>query len=372
MLRHGSLFSGIGGFDLASTWMGWENIFSCEIDAFCRKILHYYWPKTKHHDDIYQLNATQYRGQIDIISGGFPCQPFSQSGRRKGKEDDRYLWPQALRIIREARPKWIVLENVAGLFTILEQENLSEMELKEIELFCTDDTQKTNSTIIQLQRRIIGHIVSDIQSAGYILPRPQDGTPIILCIPACAVDAPHRRDRIWFIAHTEHFADRKYNDRPTDFRSMGHDQKRWHVTAAPCKGWNPDHGCTGRTYSSYQGQEEEQGNCRPKTFEKHDGNTISCNNPQDDHTAREIDESPIKGSSDNGHGYRIPNWDEWPTQSPIYRRDDGISGGLDGIALSKWRTQSHKGYGNAIVPQVALQLFRAIETVDREMKNHSL
>ncbi|WP_184549828.1 DNA cytosine methyltransferase [Mucilaginibacter sp. FT3.2] len=139
MLKHASIFSGIGGFDLAASWLIWENVFSCEKDPFCRKILQHYWPHTTHHDDIYQFKADRYRGLIDVLSGGFPCQPFSLAGKRKGKKDDRYLWPEARRIITEVRPKWIVLENVAGLFTILEPESVSEMKTQAIELFCKND-----------------------------------------------------------------------------------------------------------------------------------------------------------------------------------------------------------------------------------------
>lgn len=103
--KHGSLFTGIGGFDLAATWMGWENVFSCEKNPFCRKILEHYWPQTKHYEDIFELQATQYLGKLDILTGGFPCQPFSQAGQRKGIQDERYLFPETCRIIKEARPR---------------------------------------------------------------------------------------------------------------------------------------------------------------------------------------------------------------------------------------------------------------------------
>lgn len=284
MFKHGSLFSGIGGFDVAAEWVGWKNVFSCEKDPFCRAILKHYWPNTKHYEDVHRFNATQYRGRIDIISGGFPCQPFSQVGQRKGKDDDRYLWPQAYRIITEARPKWIVLENVTGLFTILEPESLSEMEIKEVELFCSDNEQKTNSTIIRIQQRVIGSIISEIVSAGYILPKLQDGNPVILCIPACAVDAPHRRDRVWFVAHS---------------RSEGLER-------------------------AYAGE----------------------------------------GARQSSRSSEIPDWSKWPTQSPVCGRNDGISGTLDGITFPKWRNESIKAYGNAIVPQIALEIFRAIEMAE--------
>lgn len=203
MIRHGSLFSGIGGFDLAATWMGWRNVFHCEKDKFCNRVLQYYWPEADGYPDIKKFDGEGYRGDIDIISGGFPCQPFSVSGKRRGKTDDRYLFPQALRVITEIRPRWIVLENVAGLFTVLEPNSLSEVEHQALKLFCEDGMPEADSIIVRIQRRVLGTILSEIRSAGYLLPELADGTPVVLCIPACAVGAIHRRDRVWIIAHTD-------------------------------------------------------------------------------------------------------------------------------------------------------------------------
>ena len=117
-LKHGSLFSGIGGFDLAAEWMGFENVFHCERDKDCNNILKHYWPDAISYEDITTTDFTIYRGQIDIITGGFPCQPFSMAGERKGREDDRYLWPEMLRAITEIKPRWVVAENVYGLLNI--------------------------------------------------------------------------------------------------------------------------------------------------------------------------------------------------------------------------------------------------------------
>jgi DNA (cytosine-5)-methyltransferase 1 len=111
IFRHGSLFSGIGGFDLAAEWAGFENIFQVEIDPFCQKVLQKNFPKTQKYGDIKKFDGTKFRGKIDIISGGFPCQPFSCAGKRKGTEDDRHLWPEMLRIIDEIKP----LERIKGL-----------------------------------------------------------------------------------------------------------------------------------------------------------------------------------------------------------------------------------------------------------------
>jgi C-5 cytosine-specific DNA methylase len=107
---HGSLFSGIGGFDLAAEWAGWQNAFHCEWNEFGQKILKHYWPKAISYGDITKTDFTIHRGTIDVLTGGFPCQPYSLAGKRKGKEDERHLWPEMLRAIREIAPRYIVGE----------------------------------------------------------------------------------------------------------------------------------------------------------------------------------------------------------------------------------------------------------------------
>ena len=114
-MRHGSLFSGIGGFDLAAEWMGWENVFHCEWMPFPRQVLHYHFPNSISYEDITKTDFTIHRGSIDILTGGFPCQPYSSAGKRLGKEDERHLWPHMLRAIQEINPTYVVGENVRGL-----------------------------------------------------------------------------------------------------------------------------------------------------------------------------------------------------------------------------------------------------------------
>ncbi len=97
-MKHGSLFSGIGGFDLAAEWMGWENVFHCEWNEFGKKVLKHYWPNAESFHDITKTDFTKYANQIDILTGGFPCQPYSAAGKRLGKEDERHLWPEMLRM----------------------------------------------------------------------------------------------------------------------------------------------------------------------------------------------------------------------------------------------------------------------------------
>nr|MDE5945561.1 DNA cytosine methyltransferase [Rikenella sp.] len=116
-MTHASLFSGIGGFDLAAEWAGWTNLFNCEIDPFCRRVLKYHFPNAEQYTDIRGTNFAVWRGRIDVLTGGFPCQPFSVAGKRLGTDDHRHLWPEMLRAIREIRPRWVVGENVRGILS---------------------------------------------------------------------------------------------------------------------------------------------------------------------------------------------------------------------------------------------------------------
>lgn len=129
---HGSLFSGIGGPEIAAEEMGWKNMFHCEINPFGRKILDYWFPNSKSYEDITKTNFTEWRGKINVLTGGFPCQPFSCAGQRKGAEDDRYLWPEMLRAIREIQPDWVVGENVAGILSMVQPGSETALDVKNL------------------------------------------------------------------------------------------------------------------------------------------------------------------------------------------------------------------------------------------------
>jgi DNA (cytosine-5)-methyltransferase 1 len=244
-MTHGSLFSGIGGFDLAAEWMGWENLFHCEWNDFGKKVLNYYWPDAESFTDITKTDFTKYANRIDVLTGGFPCQPYSMAGKRLGKEDDRHLWPEMLRAIREIKPSWVVGENVYGL--------------------------------VNWNGGLVFHEVqTDLEAEGY------EVWPYVL--PAVSVNAPHRRDRVWFVANT---------------KSIG-----------------------------FQRTMANRKMVRQKRF------TLS------------------------------PEWDLWyekPASSGLCFGDDGLSDRLDFITFSKWRKESIKAGGNAIVPQLVLQIFKAIQ-----------
>ena len=157
-MRHLDLFSGIGGFALAARWAGIETIAFCEIAEFPRKVLEKNFPGVPIHNDIRELNGSEYAG-VDIITGGYPCQPFSLAGKRRGAEDDRHLWPEMHRVIAQAKPAWVVCENVFGHVT---------MGLDEV--------------------------LADLESIGYA------AQPFV--VPACAVSSPQRRERVWVVANT--------------------------------------------------------------------------------------------------------------------------------------------------------------------------
>ncbi len=186
-MTHASLFSGIGGAELAASWCGWENKFHCDINEFGNKVIRYHFPNSKEYGDITKTDFREWRGQIDVLTGGFPCQPFSVAGKRKGKEDDRYLWPEMLRAIREIQPTWVVGENVGGIVSMVQPGTEIEMG-GETSLFEEDYyTQEEQEYVIET-------ICKSLENEGYPVQ------PIL--IPACSVGAPHRRDRVWFIANT--------------------------------------------------------------------------------------------------------------------------------------------------------------------------
>ena len=161
-LTVGSLFSGIGGFDLGMERVGFEIIWQCEIDKFCQRVLKKHWPNVRIYNDVKEINKSNTISP-DVIMGGFPCQPFSVAGKRRGKEDDRYLWPEMLRVIQELKPTWVFAENVPGILHI------------------------DNGMVFE-------SVLSSLEIEGY------EVTSFI--IPACAVDAPHRRDRVWILAYS--------------------------------------------------------------------------------------------------------------------------------------------------------------------------
>ena len=261
-MKHGSLFSGIGGFDLAAKWAGWENIFQVEIDSWCQKILQKNFPDVQIFSDIRDFDGTAWRGSVDIISGGFPCQPYSSAGKRLGTDDERHLWPEMLRVIREASPRWVVGENVRGI------------------------VNWSGGLVFE-------KVCADLESSGYKVQ------PFLL--PAAGVGAPHERYRTWFVAHAE-----------------GNGKTEQHLRKAAGIKIPP---------------------------ERH---TFRFDNKRDAANAEDFRRQWSGIARIRRDGFE--DWTDWPTQSPVCGRNDGIPNRVDRI----------RGLGNSVVPQVVYNIFKSI------------
>ena len=407
-MKHGSLFSGIGGFDLAAEWMGWENVFHCEIAEFPRKILNYYWPNAESYEDIKKTDFTKWCGTVDIISGGFPCQPYSAAGKRLGKEDDRHLWPEMLRVIREVKPQWVVGENVRGLLN-------------------------WNGGLV------FHEVCSDLENIGYEVQA--------FIIPASGINAPHQRERLWIVAHSVNggYSSRREQDAEEDrlqeqYRSAM-DGREFNGTSISSIVADSNSNECNKQRTKINGRKINKFKNRNKIWDKFTTNGKQRNasdsdlhglnerNGNDEITASErgfnalndIDQSygigniadteskrtweqssenrrwedrrfndiskdgntadtsnqRLQRSKNNGSigkcreksykqsaRYIQSNWEIFPTQSPICGGDDGISDRLDNITFSKWRNESIKGYGNAVVPQLVYRIFKTIEYIN--------
>lgn len=339
---HASLFSGIGGFDLAAQWAGFENLFHCEKTEFCRQVLNYHFPESISYEDITKTDFREWRGKITVLSGGFPCQPFSVSGQRKGTEDDRYLWPEMLRAIDEIRPDCVIGENVAGLISMVQSACKIGME-NQTSLF---EDNKESVDIIESEY-IIESICKDLEQIGYSIQ------PII--IPACAVGAPHRRDRIWFVANC---TDSRVESEQEWLSSIS---KPYVATNSECSRWREIYDKNKSKESSRNGTASISGQRIVADTKSQQGKWSKSKQSQSGAKEQRKSGRSISGQ----HCEDKSDWSNFPTEPPIYPRNDGFSYRLAGrpISEAKWREEAVKACGNAIVPQVAYELFNNIKII---------
>ena len=192
-LTVGSLFAGIGGFDLGLERAGFEIKWQVEIDEWCRQVLTKHWPTVPKYEDIKECGAHNL-APVDLICGGFPCQPFSVAGKRRGAEDDRHLWPEMLRVIKERGPRWVIGENVAGLVNMAEPD--SEPKVESRSCLRLPDLDVFEKIFTQQEAMLLNGVIEALEKEGYRCAPP-------FIIPACALDAPHRRDRVWIVAYRD-------------------------------------------------------------------------------------------------------------------------------------------------------------------------
>ena len=327
---HIDLFSGIGGFALACMWLRIQTIAFCEIEKYAQRVLRKNFPGIRIFEDVRQFPATEFREPF-LLTGGYPCQPFSQAGKRRGAEDDRHLWPSMFGIIRTSRPTWILAENVAGHVS---------MGLDEV--------------------------LADLESEDYAVQ------PII--VPACAVDAPHRRDRVWILANAK--SDRlqgrtQSKDGERYFEQDGTTNKP-SGTSSGDSSWilgNAQRDSKGRAYGSESGRSKR---------ERKDENIIERDEVGRDsrNASREIafadsmreglsrfgqskafskswQSREFNESSGKNRDYKR-NENNWSAEPDLCRVAHGIPRRVDRL----------RGLGNAIVPQVAYEIIRAIIEAD--------
>lgn len=330
-LAHLSLFSGIGGLDLAAEWAGFTTVGQCEWADYPTRVLEKHWPDVPRWRDIRTLTKESFHEKtglrtVDIISGGFPCQPFSVAGKRRGKEDDRYLWPEMLRVISELRPAWVVGENVAGIVNMA-----------------------------------LDTVLSDLENIGY--------TCQAFIIPACAVDAPHRRDRCAIIGCRA--LERKHNGRGWRPNSLENSDcvrfgKQGILSQQPRRtkferdGKDVAHAESIGLQREWSGG-DQIGGTRPEKAQPERRCDVLSDTDNGCRTLRRDGELPAveeTGESRTDHGggaqkYVSGQW--WPTEPNVGRVAHGIPARVDRL----------KCLGNAVVPQQFYPIFRAIADIER-------
>jgi DNA (cytosine-5)-methyltransferase 1 len=369
---HLSLFTGIGGLDIAAEWAGFETVGQCEWADYPRKVLTKHWPDVPKWRDIRTLTGDDFYERtgmrtVDIISGGFPCQPFSIAGKRRGKDDDRYLWPEMLRVISEVKPTWIIGENVAGIVSMA-----------------------------------LDTVCAEMESEGY------EVQPFL--IPACSVQAPHRRERVFIVGHAKHNGqptepELRSNetagnyrgsqeqdatgkstraDRPTDGTSLhrcenGSEQN----VADPNDTGNrtPEYGTDGNWSTDFKrrseqpqsrscgfGEDVADTNCTPQ-FDVCGSKLQAASQSEPCNDCVNVSDTNSKGlegqrgefepiprrkakptTSDCG---KTPNIENWKFEPDVGRVADGVPNRVDRL----------KSLGNAVVPQQAYPLFKAIAEI---------
>ena len=303
MMTHLSLFSGIGGLDLAAEMAGFWTVGQCEWADYPHAVLERHWPDVPKWRDIRTLTGESFHERtglrtVDIISGGFPCQPFSVAGKRRGKEDDRYLWPEMLRVISELRPAWVVGENVAGIVNMA-----------------------------------LDQVYSDLENQGYSVQS--------LIIPACAVDAPHRRDRVCIVGWKRSACNLFYsNSESAEYKNIGKSEKgkqeqprisRLHTNVSDTKS------------TELQGRRETTREWRAKS---------GCSSRRSAQPGLGGMADGFSAGMDRDLDFIINHY--WDNEPDIPRIAIGIEHRVDRL----------KCLGNAVVPQQFYPVFRAIAEVE--------
>ena len=319
-LKHLDLFSGIGGFSLGlEATGGFETVAFCDIDKYSKKVLKKQWPNVKQYEDIKELNYGRLKtdgiGPIDIITGGYPCQPFSIAGRKKGEEDPRHLWPEYFRLIKELRPSWVIGENVSGHIKLG-----------------------------------LDTVLENLESEGY--------SARTFSISASSVGAKHQRERIWIVANARQHGGRieptgnsegtgrgplKTTERSADTDTISRSSEGEKTLANSVELGLEKHGHSETTESIKRGETMADTNVEGRQGRIHRGQNKEWENQQ-----------RYFGRNSAAHGQQEQNW--WDIEPELGRVAHGIPNRVDRL----------KGLGNSLVPQIPYYIAQSILQVEEQ------
>lgn len=348
-MTYASVCTGIEGMGLGADWLGWTCRFQVEIDSFCQSVLSRNYPEVPKFNDLTTFDATPYRNTVDVIFGGFPCQPYSKAGRRKGDDDPRAIRKSLVRVVRECNPRWVVAENVAGITSISEGMVFED--------FCLD-----------------------LEDAGYEV-QP-------LNLPAAGIGACHERQRIFFVAKNMH--------RHTDggLQAGGHTGQHGHTRPAvqvrDASNGNEIGFQAGKIgdNSRYSEKNEPRMDGRAERYDTNNARTVGSDRPSVQLQGRNDRQGQIEpGGSPPRRADVQVNWRE--VAARVHRMDDDLPRWMDAAklrvdlrrvcpqadeakidkaikgTLSRVREERIKACGNGVVAELSLMICRAIELTER-------
>ena len=310
-MNHLDLFSGIGGFALALEKVGFKTVGFCEVDPYCRLLLQKHWKGVTIHHDIKRLETKDIKEPIDILTGGFPCQPYSVAGKQKGTDDNRYLWPDMFRVIKEIKPTFVVAENVRGIVNI--QDGM-----------------------------VFETVCSDLESEGFEIQ------PFI--IPAAGVGAPHKRERVWIVGYSKHNGSLTSKIRRGNQKVDARAQERQNqaIESQRTSRSNNNEIMENSRRTLRQGAKFDKENANESKQENANKFERSSSTPE--HHVANTKGVHVQGQQDRSGQEQSRRESWWEFEPNVGRVANGVPG----------RVHRLKGLGNSIVPQIAEEIGKAI------------